>query len=97
MIRMLIVGYMLAIRSERQLCREVQVNLTYRWFCDLGLEGVIPDHSAFSRARNERIEMRFAHLKRILRLSRLRLRGRVAPRTSSCSLPSPRTSGALRS
>ena len=40
--------------SERQICREVQVNLAYRWFCDLGLEDPIPDHSAFSRARNER-------------------------------------------
>src|SRR5690348_7445640 len=54
MIRMLIIGYVFAIRSERQLCREVQVNLAYRWFCDLGLEDSIPNHSAFSRARNER-------------------------------------------
>jgi transposase len=54
MIRMLIVGYVFAIRSERQICREVQVNLAYRWFCNLGLEDAIPDHSAFSRARNER-------------------------------------------
>jgi IS5 family transposase len=54
MIRMLIVGYVFAIRSERQICREVQANLAYRWFCDLGLEDAIPDHSAFSRARNER-------------------------------------------
>ena len=54
MIRMLIIGYVFAIRSERQLCREVQVNLAYRWFCELGLEDTLPDHSAFSRARNER-------------------------------------------
>ena len=54
MIRMLIMGYVFAIRSERQICREVQVNLAYRWFCDLGLEDTIPDHSAFSRARNDR-------------------------------------------
>ena len=54
MIRMPIIGYVFAIRSERQICREVQVNLAYRWFCDLGLEDSIPDHSAFSRARNER-------------------------------------------
>jgi transposase len=53
-IRMLIVGYVFAIRSERLLCREVQVNLAYRWFCGLGIEDKIPDHSAFSRARNER-------------------------------------------
>ena len=54
MIRMLIVGYVFAIRSERALCREVQVNLAYRWFCGLGIEDKLPDHSAFSRARNER-------------------------------------------
>jgi transposase len=54
MIRMLIVGYVFAIRSERLLCREVMVNLAYRWFCGLSIEDKIPDHSAFSRARNER-------------------------------------------
>jgi hypothetical protein len=54
MIRMLVVGYVFAIRSERGLCREVQVNLAYRWFCGLGIEDKIPDHSVFSRARNER-------------------------------------------
>ena len=36
------------------LCREVQVNLAYRWFCGLSIEDKLPDHSAFSRARNER-------------------------------------------
>jgi transposase len=54
MIRMLIVGYVFAIRSERLLCREVQVNLAYRWFCGLSIEDKVPDHSAFSRARNDR-------------------------------------------
>jgi transposase len=54
MIRMLIVGYVFGLRSERLLCREVQVNLAYRWFCGLSIEDKIPDHSAFSRARNER-------------------------------------------
>jgi transposase len=54
MVRMLIVGYAFAIRSERALCREVQVNLAYRWFCGLSIEDKVPDHSAFSRARNER-------------------------------------------
>src|SRR3954463_7285011 len=53
-IRILIVGYVFAIRSERALCREVQVNLAYRWFCGLSIEDKLPDHSAFSRARNER-------------------------------------------
>lgn len=54
MMRMLIVGYVFAIRSERMICREVQVNLAYRWYCRLGIEDKIPDHSVFSRARHER-------------------------------------------
>jgi transposase len=54
MIRMLIVGYVFAIRSERRICTEVQVNLAYRWFCKLGIEDSIPDHSVFCRARHER-------------------------------------------
>src|SRR6476659_6528376 len=44
MIRMLVVGYVFAIRSERLICREVQVNLAYRWFCKLGIEDAVPDH-----------------------------------------------------
>ena len=54
MIRMLIVGYCYGIRSERRLCEEVELHLAYRWFCKLGIEDRIPDHSAFCRARNER-------------------------------------------
>jgi transposase len=51
MIRMLLVGYIFAIRSERRICAEVQVNLAYRWFCRLSIEDHIPDHAVFSRAR----------------------------------------------
>jgi hypothetical protein len=51
---MLVIGYVFAIRSERGLCRDVQVNLAYRWFCGLSIEDKVPNHSAFSRARNER-------------------------------------------
>jgi transposase len=54
MIRMLVVGYVFAIRSERRLCEEVHLNLAYRWFCGLGIEDKIPNHSVFSRARHER-------------------------------------------
>jgi transposase len=49
MIRMLIVGYCVGIRSERRLCEEVHLNLAYRWFCRLGLDGDVPDHSTFSK------------------------------------------------
>lgn len=45
MIRMLLVGYCFGIRSERRLCEEVHLNLAYRWFCRLGLEDKVPDHS----------------------------------------------------
>lgn len=54
MIRMLIVGYCYGIRSERRLCEEVHLNLAYRWFCRLGLEGEVPDHSTFSKNRHGR-------------------------------------------
>jgi transposase len=53
-IRMLLVGYCFGIRSERRLCEEVHLNLAYRWFCRLGLEGEVPDHSTFSKNRHGR-------------------------------------------
>src|SRR5271157_3182547 len=49
MMRMLIVGYCMGIRSERRLCEEVHLNLAYRWFCRLGLDGKVPGHSTFSK------------------------------------------------
>jgi transposase len=54
MIRMLIIGYCYSIRSERRLCEEVGLNLAYRWFCRLGLEDRVPDHSTFSVDRHGR-------------------------------------------
>ena len=54
LIRMLIVGYCFGIRSERRLCEEVHLNLAYRWFCGLGLDGEVPDHSIFSKNRHGR-------------------------------------------
>ena len=54
MIRMLIVGYCFSIRSERRLCDEVGMNLAYRWFCRLGIEDRVPDHSTFSVNRHGR-------------------------------------------
>src|ERR1700720_750926 len=54
LIRMLIVGYCFGIRSERRLCDEVHLNLAYRWFCRLGLDGAVPDHSTFSKNRHGR-------------------------------------------
>src|ERR671913_745533 len=54
MIRMLLIGYTQGIRSERRLCEEVHLNLAYRWFCRLGLDGAVPDHSTFSKNRHGR-------------------------------------------
>src|SRR3954469_4821140 len=54
LIRMLIVGYCCGIRSERRLCGEGHLNLAYRWFCRLGLDGAVPDHSTFSKNRHGR-------------------------------------------
>lgn len=54
MMRMLIIGYCMGIRSERRLCEEVHLNLAYRWFCRLGLDGKVPDHSSLSKNRHGR-------------------------------------------
>ena len=54
MIRMLIIGYCMGIRTERRLCEEVHLNLAYRCFCRLGLNGDVPDHSTFSKTRHGR-------------------------------------------
>src|ERR1700730_9215458 len=54
MMRMLLIGYCFGIRSERRLCDEVHLNLAYRWFCRLGLEDRVPDHSSFSKNRHGR-------------------------------------------
>jgi IS5 family transposase len=51
---MLLVGYCFGVRSERRLCEEVQLNLAYRWFCRLGLDGDVPGHSTFSKNRHGR-------------------------------------------
>src|SRR3974390_1843006 len=52
MIRMLLIGSVLGIRSERRLWEEAPLNLAYRWFCRLGLDGAVPDHSTFSKNRH---------------------------------------------
>jgi transposase len=54
MMRMLLVGYIMGIRSERRLCEEVHLNLAYRWFCKMDLSDPIPDHSTFSKNRHGR-------------------------------------------
>jgi transposase len=54
LIRVLLVGYCLGIRSERRLCEEVHLNLAYRWFCRLDLTDRVPDHPTLSKNRHGR-------------------------------------------
>ncbi len=54
MVRMLIVGHYYSIRSERRLYQEAKLNMAYRWFCGLGLEDRVSDHSTFSVNRHGR-------------------------------------------
>ena len=54
LLRMLLIGYLYGITSERRLCEEVKMHIGYRWFVGLSLEDKIPDHSTFSKNRHER-------------------------------------------
>ena len=77
LIRMLLVGYCFGIRSERRLCEEVHLNLAYRRFCPLGLDGDVPDHSTFSKARHGRF--RDSDLLRVLFEENLRKLAKLIP------------------
>ena len=81
MIRMLIIGYVFAVRSERMLCREVQVNLAYRWFCGLSIEDRIPDSALVHPPRGKsRINNRCRNSTGSV------LNGSLGPRTCDVSL-----------
>lgn len=54
LIRMMLIGYCHSIRSDRRLCQTVRLDLGCRWFCRLGLEDRVPDHSTFSVNRHGR-------------------------------------------
>jgi len=54
MLRMLIIGYLYGITSERRLCEELKMHIGYRWFTGLSLEDKVPDHSTFSKNRHQR-------------------------------------------
>ena len=107
MVRMLLIGYCYSIRSERRLCREVELNLAYRWFCRLGLEDQVPHHSTFSVNRHGRFRasdvLRQVFESIVRRCMEMGLSTRwcasdcvasAAPGTSSCSPPPSRTSNA---
>lgn len=52
--KMLFIGYLFGTRSERQLVRDIQVNVAYRWFLGFGLTDKIPDASTISQNRRRR-------------------------------------------
>jgi transposase len=54
LMKMLLIGYVYGIRSERRLEEEVALNMAYRWFCGFDLMDRIPDHSTFSQNRRRR-------------------------------------------
>ena len=54
LIKMLLIGYLYGIKSERRLVEEIQVNIAYRWFCGLDLADNVPEHSLFSQNRRRR-------------------------------------------
>jgi transposase len=56
LIKMLLLGYLYGIPSERKLEQEVKMNLAYRWFLGLDLGSSIPDHSTLSQNRRRRFK-----------------------------------------
>lgn len=52
--KLLFIGYLYGVRSERQLVKEVQVNVAYRWFLGFSLTDKIPDASTISQNRRRR-------------------------------------------
>jgi len=53
---MIFIGYLYGIRSERQLEREIQTNIAYRWFLGLNLTDRVPDHTTISWNRRNRFK-----------------------------------------
>jgi len=56
MMKMLLIGYLYGIKSERRLEEDVSLNIAYRWFCGLDLANRVPDHSTFSQNRKRRFQ-----------------------------------------
>ena len=56
LVKMLLIGYLYGIKSERRLEEEVNLNLAYRWFCNLNVTDRVPDHSTFSQNRKRRFD-----------------------------------------
>ena len=60
--RMQLISYLYGMKSDRELCREVHLNLAYRWFCRLSLHDAVPDHSSMTRIRDRLGEATFREI-----------------------------------
>lgn len=56
LLRMLLVGYLYGVTSERKLVEELRMHLAWRWFTGLGFDQEIPHHSTFSKNRHGRFQ-----------------------------------------
>jgi transposase len=54
LMKMLLIGFLYGVKSERRLEEEITLNIAYRWFCGFDLMDTIPDHSTFSQNRKRR-------------------------------------------
>jgi transposase len=61
-IRMVLLGYLYDIDSDRQLCEEIGFNLAYCWFCKLSLSDSVPDHSSMTKVRDRLGEETFKRI-----------------------------------
>jgi len=56
LLRILLIGYLCGITSERKLVEELRMHLAWRWFTGLGFDQEIPHHSTFSKNRHGRFQ-----------------------------------------
>src|SRR6201998_3253850 len=56
LLRMLLIGYLYGVTSERKLVEELRMHLAWRWFTGLGFDQEIPHHSTFSKNRHGRFQ-----------------------------------------
>jgi Transposase domain (DUF772) len=85
MMRMLIVGYCFGIRSERRLCEEVHLNLAYRWFCRLGLDGCVPEKSLPAMCHDRSMKVPVTWHAKSQSLGKVGLRAGFVRRSRCCS------------
>ena len=54
--RILLIGYLYGVSSERKLVEELRMHLAWRWFTGLGFDQEVPNHSTFSKNRHGRFQ-----------------------------------------